>query len=129
MKLSIVTPKKVIFEGEIDYVVVKGDHGELAIMKNHVPTIVPIKEGFVKRVTEDNAITTYLSGSIVEFSHNIVTVIAQEAEDGNTFEEAKKNFYEARTKVTESNREQAINFAEIERKLALNLKEIKAGKL
>ena len=35
MKLSIVNPKGVIFEGETEYVVVEGNNGQLAILENH----------------------------------------------------------------------------------------------
>ena len=40
MKLSIVTPKGLSFEGEVDHIVVDGDNGQLAILKNHIPIVV-----------------------------------------------------------------------------------------
>ena len=37
MKLSIVTPKGISFDGEVDYIVIDGDNGQLAILQNHIP--------------------------------------------------------------------------------------------
>ena len=43
MKLSIVTPKGISFDGEVDYIVIDGDNGQLAILQNHIPIVVSIR--------------------------------------------------------------------------------------
>lgn len=48
MKLSIVTPKGISFDGEVDYIVIDGDNGQLAILQNHIPIVVSIRYGFIK---------------------------------------------------------------------------------
>lgn len=129
MKLSIVTPKGMVFEGEVDFITVDGDQGQLGILTNHVPIVVPIRNGFVKRVTGNNEIYHVISGGLLEFSNNIATVIAQETVEGKTYEEALKSLEELRKTLKEQNRKQVIDFTEMERELALNLKEIQASKL
>lgn len=129
MKLSIVTPKGMVFEGEVDFITVDGDQGQLGILTNHVPIVVPIRNGFVKRVTGNNEIYHVISGGLLEFSNNIATVIAQETVEGKTHEEALKSLEELRKTLKEQNRKQVIDFTEMERELALNLKEIQASKL
>ena len=47
MKLSIVTPKGISFDGEVDYIVIDGDNGQLAILQNHIPIVVSIRYGSV----------------------------------------------------------------------------------
>ena len=54
MKLSIVTPKGISFDGEVDYIVIDGDNGQLAILQNHIPIVVSIRDGFIKRVNNDS---------------------------------------------------------------------------
>ena len=54
MKLSIVTPKGISFDGEVDYIVIDGDNGQLAILQNHIPIVVSIRYGFIKRVNNDS---------------------------------------------------------------------------
>ena len=130
MKLTLVTPRKVIFDGTVEYLVVHGDNGELAILDNHVPTVVSIKEGFVKRVFQTKEETySYIIGGLLEFSIQVITLICQNAVDGKTLDDAKKKYDLYKKTLDENNKIQALNFAEIERKLALSIKEIKAGNL
>lgn len=129
MKLSIVTPKGISFVGEVDYIVIDGDNGQLAILQNHIPIVVSIRYGFIKRVNNDSENYHIISGGLLEFSNNVATVIAQETVAGKTFEEARKALEEIRKIQKESNRKHAIDFSKMERDLALNLKEIQASKL
>lgn len=129
MKLSIVTPKGMVYEGEVDYITVNGDQGQLGILNNHVPIVVPIRNGFVKRVIGNNETYHVVSGGLLEYSNNIATVIAQETVEGKSYDEAKKSLDELRKLQKEQNRKQVIDFTEMERELALNLREIQASKI
>ncbi|MBQ8292194.1 MAG: ATP synthase F1 subunit epsilon [Bacilli bacterium] len=129
LKLTIVTPKGTSFSGDVDYVVVDGNAGQMGILENHVPTIVPVKEGFLKKVVKEEEYYFYLSGAILELSHNIITVIAQEASSGDTLELAKKEFEEIRLQEKRENRRKLIDFTKMEKDLAKSIKEMKAGSL
>lgn len=129
LTLSIVTPKGTIFEGEIDYLVIDGNAGQMGILENHIPVVVPIKEGFLKKVLKGEEFYYYLSGAILEQNHNIVTVIAQEASIGQTLDEAKKNFELGRTKQKQDNTRKLIDFTKMEKDLAKSIKEMKTGSL
>lgn len=129
LKLTVVTPHGKIFEGEVDYVVIDGNAGQMGILENHVPVIVPIKEGFLKKVTNEEEYFYYLSGAILEQNNNIITVIAQEANHGKTLEEAKNNFKLMRAEQIQDNRRKLIDFTKLEKDLAKSIKEIKAGSL
>lgn len=129
MDLSIVTPKGQSLNKVVDYVVVNGDNGELAILENHVPIVVSIKDGFIKHIIGKEEIYHVVCGGLLEFSDNTVTVIAQETVDGKTIEEARNKLEEIRASQKEANRVFAMDFSKMERELALNLKEIQASKL
>lgn len=129
MNLSIVTPKGTSYQGIVDYIVVDGDNGQLAILKNHVPIVVSIRLGYVKRVSGNEEIYHLISGGLLEFSQDTATVIAQETVEGKTLEEAKQALQRLRDTQKETNRKGAMDFSEMERELALNLKEIQASKL
>lgn len=129
MKLSIVTPKGKGFEKEVEYIVVNGDNGELAILKNHVPIVVSIRDGYIKHVCEKEEVYHVVCGGLLEFSNDEVTVIAQETTDGKTLDEANAKLDEIRKNQKEANRQFAMDFSKMERDLALNLKEIQASKL
>lgn len=129
MKLSIVTPKGLSFEGEVDHIVVDGDNGQLAILKNHIPIVVSIRDGFVKHVIDNEELFYVIYGGLLEFNDNVATVIAQETVAGKTLEDAKKSLEEIRKNQKEANRKFSMDFSEMERDLALNLKKIQASKL
>ena len=129
MKLSIVNPRGVVFEGECEYVVVDGNNGQLAILENHIPIVVPIKEGFIKRVDNTNEYYYKLSSGLLEHSNNVITVIAQEVGCGNTLEEAISDLEEIRKTQKEKNYHATMDYAKIERDLAKNIKDIKASSL
>lgn len=129
LKLSIVTPSGTLYEGEVDYIVIDGNAGQMGILENHVPVVVPVKEGFLKHVIKEVESFYYLSGAILEQNHNIITVIAQEASSGNSLEEAKKNFDDMRKKLKEENRQKLIDFTKLEKELAKSIKESRAGSL
>lgn len=129
MKLSIVTPQGLSYDGEVDYIVVDGDNGQLAILNNHIPIVVSIRDGFVKCVVGSEEIYHIIYGGLLEFNDNVATLIAQETVDGKTLEEAKKSLEEIRKAKKEANRKFSMDFSKMERDLALNLKEIQASKL
>lgn len=65
----------------------------------------------------------------LEGLRNVATVIAQETVAGKTLEDAKKSLEEIRKNQKEANRKFSMDFSEMERDLALNLKKIQASKL
>ena len=129
MKLSIVNPKGVIFEGETEYVVVEGNNGQLAILENHIPIVVPIKEGFVKRINNNEEYFYKIISGLLEHSDNVITVIAQEVGIGATLNDAILHLENIRKEQKEKNYARTMDYAKIERDLAKNIKDIKASKL
>ena len=129
LKITVVTPNGTLYDGEVDYVVIDGNAGQMGILENHVPVVVPVKEGFLKLVKGETELFYYLSGAILEDKQNVVTVIAQEASSGNTLEEAKKAFNNMRQKVKNENRQRLIDFTKMEKELAKSIKDSKVGSL
>lgn len=129
MKLSIVNPRGVVYEGETEYIVVDGNNGQLAILENHIPVVVPIKEGFIKRVNGSDEYHYTIVSGLLEQSDNVITVIAQEIGEGNTLEDAKNALQKIRDIQKQKNYQATMDYAKIERDLAKNIQEIKASKL
>jgi len=48
MKLEIVSPEAILFNGEVDSVAVPGINGEFQMLSNHAPIVSLLKEGVVK---------------------------------------------------------------------------------
>ncbi len=129
IKITIVTPKGTIFDNMVNYIVVDGNAGQMGILENHEPVIVPVKEGFIKAVINEVEFYYYLSGAILEQNKNIVTVIAQEAVNGSSIENAKENFEKERLNRKKDNQQKLIDFTKLEKDLAKSIKEMNAGSL
>jgi F-type H+-transporting ATPase subunit epsilon len=129
IKITIVTPKGTIFDNMVNYIVIDGNAGQMGILENHEPVIVPVKEGFIKAVINEVEFYYYLSGAILEQNKNIVTVIAQEAVNGSSIENAKENFEKERLNRKKDNQQKLIDFTKLEKDLAKSIKEINAGSL
>ena len=80
-QLSIVTPEKVIFEGEVVSLLVPGMEGYLGILSNHAPLITALQPGRIEFQDDQDKIQVFsVSGGFVEVSGNRATLLADTAE-------------------------------------------------
>lgn len=137
MKLtySIVTPERIVQEGEADSVSVMTSLGEITILPQHVPLVALMKAGEmrIKNGKEDMLLVT--STGLVEVrSGSKVVVLADSAERSEeleiaAIEAAKKRAEEALTEARNRNDVSAADAAaHLERELARYRVAIKKGK-
>ena len=81
IRCEIVSQDRMVFEGDADIVIVPGEAGELGILPNHAPLLSTIRMGVIKvRIGEDEQDFT-VSGGIIEVQPDIITVLADAAEN------------------------------------------------
>ncbi len=76
LKLKIVTPERVEFDGQVERVVVPGTQGQFEILTNHAPIISTLQKGVV--VYDDNNLP--ILGGFVEVQKNEVSLCVEKAE-------------------------------------------------
>jgi len=91
MKLEIVSPEAVLFNGEVDSVAVPGINGEFQMLSNHAPIVSLLKEGVVKiygnfsienenkdKFTkgDDNATHLSINSGTIELKENKIIILA-----------------------------------------------------
>ncbi len=80
-RLSIVTPEKVYYEGEVRSLVVPGTEGYLGVLSHHAPLITALKPGKIEfRDADDNINIFAVSGGFLEVSNNQATLLADAVE-------------------------------------------------
>ena len=47
MQVQLITPEKILFEGEAAYVQIPGTEGEFGVMPGHAPEVSTLQEGIV----------------------------------------------------------------------------------
>ena len=80
-QLSIVTPEKVVFEGQVVSLLVPGMEGYLGVLSNHAPLITALQPGKIEFQDDQDKIQIFsVSGGFVEVSGNRATLLADTAE-------------------------------------------------
>ena len=76
LKLKIVSPDRVEFSGEVEYVKVPGTNGQFEILKDHAPIISTLQKGIV----EYDGKQLEVLGGFVEVQKNEVSVCIEKTE-------------------------------------------------
>lgn len=76
MTISILSPEKQIFNGEITSVIVPGKSGQFEMLKNHAPIVAALGKGPVKIVKQNGeAMRFEIDGGFVEMLNNEVSLL------------------------------------------------------
>ncbi|HLW50703.1 MAG TPA: ATP synthase F1 subunit epsilon [Sphingobacteriaceae bacterium] len=77
IKLSIITPDKPVFDGDVTSVTVPGTAGSFEVLVNHAPLVSSLDAGKVIIRNGKSEDIIRISGGVVEVIHNQVTVLAE----------------------------------------------------
>lgn len=82
MHVEIVTPQKVVFEGQALSVTVPGAKSSFQILYNHAPIVSALENGLVRIVDEkDNAKWFATSSGFAEVLKNKISILVESADD------------------------------------------------
>jgi len=81
IRVEIVSQDRMVFEGDADIVIVPGEHGEMGILPNHAPLLSTMKFGILKVRLKGEEEDFAISGGIIEIQPEIITVLADSAEN------------------------------------------------
>ena len=77
MLLDILTPEKLLFEGEIKSVKLPGTTGEFEILNNHAPIISTLSKGEICVTNTNNDKEKFnINGGVIEMQNNKIIVLA-----------------------------------------------------
>jgi len=77
MHLTIITPDKKVFEGEVSSVHVPGTSGQFQILNSHAPIISTLINGKVKVKAKEGTQVFDVKGGVVEVLDNKITLLAE----------------------------------------------------
>ncbi|MGD0038206.1 MAG: F0F1 ATP synthase subunit epsilon [Bacteroidota bacterium] len=79
--LEIVTPKRIVFKGEVTSFSAPGVDGGFQVLHSHAPLLASVKIGTVKIIETSGTESHYaISGGFVEVRENKVILLAETAE-------------------------------------------------
>ena len=79
MKVEIVTPEDIVYQGEISLIQLPGVDGLFELLDNHAPMIAMLSSGNVKVIEKSDNQTIFFSitGGVVEVLKNKILVLAE----------------------------------------------------
>jgi len=102
-KLSIVTPEKIFYEGDVSSVIVPGSEGYLGVLTDHAPLITAIAPGKVTlkdQAREEIEMAVSYGFFEVSFNHATLLVDSVEFKSDIDLERARKAQDRARERLT-----------------------------
>lgn len=81
IRCEIVSQDRKVFEGDADIVLVPGVNGEMGILPNHAPLLTTLRFGILKIRSQGEEQVFTVAGGIVEVQPDLVTVLADAAEN------------------------------------------------
>lgn len=80
ISLEVVTPERIVFNDNVEFISLPGAEGRLGILPEHAPLITPLKVGQVNIKQGKDEIKMAVTGGIVETKDSKVVVLAEAAE-------------------------------------------------
>lgn len=77
LKLRIVSPEKIIFNGEVDSVIVPGNMGEFQVLENHAPIISLLESGKVMYDDAQGRHEQMIVSGFIEVQNNQVSLCVE----------------------------------------------------
>ena len=79
MLLDILTPEKLLFQGEVKSIKLPGTNGEFEILNNHAPIISTLSKGDIYIIDTENKKENFsINGGVIEMQKNKIIVLADQ---------------------------------------------------
>jgi len=126
MTFNVLSLHGVSYSDETDFILIKGNDGELAILKNHIPIVLHIEEGFLELRLKKNKQYVYLKQALIEFKNNQLEVSSFEAQIGKSQEEARSLISKVIKEREDIAKKDNIDYFKLEKDLFEQIKKVGA---
>ncbi len=89
IRCEIVSQDRIVFEDDVDMVILPGAMGEMGILPGHAPLLSSLKMGVIRVKRGDQEEVFTATGGFVEVQPDIVTVMADAAENIDEIDEER----------------------------------------
>jgi len=96
IRCEIVSQDRTVFQGDVDIVVLPGAGGEMGILPHHAPVLTTLKYGVVKVRYKNREDIFAVAGGVAEVQPELVTILADAAENVDEIDEARAQFAKKR---------------------------------
>ncbi len=79
LTVAVISPERVVYEGEADMVVAPAWDGEVGILRGHAPFMVLLGEGDLRLRVGDREDRFWVGGGFLQVVDDVVTVMSERA--------------------------------------------------
>ncbi len=77
MNLEIISPEKILFQGEVEVITLPGESGSFTILNDQAPIISVLNKGVISYGTMSDREEIAIDSGFVEAKHNNVTICVE----------------------------------------------------
>ena len=127
MKLKIITHERIIFEGDVDEIVIQTKTGQMGILKDRLPVTSVLDIG-VTKVKEGEKYRYFATmGGVFQFKDNVATILTDVCEDGKDIDVTRANAAKDRAEARLADNSAEIDAQRAQAALARSLARLKAA--
>ena len=127
MKLKIITHERIVFDGEVDEIVIHATSGLLGILKNHIPITTSLEVGVTKVKIGEKYRYFATIGGIFQFKDNVAIILTDVCEDSNDIDVARANAAKERAEARLADKNAEIDAQRAQAALARALARLQAA--
>ena len=127
MKLKIITHERIVFEGEVEELVIQTKGGQVGILKDHIPLTTALDIGVTKAKIGDKFKYFATMGGIFQFKDNLATILTDVCEDGCDIDVTRANNAKQRAEARLADNDAKIDAERAQAALARSLARLKAA--
>ena len=127
MNLKIITHERIVFEGEVDELVLQTKGGQIGILKDHVPLTTALDIGVTTAKIGDKYKYFATMGGICQFKNDVATILTDVCEDGCDIDVTRANNAKRRAEARLADNDARIDSERAQAALARSLARLKAA--
>lgn len=78
LQLIIVSPERILFEGDVEHITFPGTLGSFAVFPEHAPLISSLEQGVINYSVDGNKKTLNIKSGFVEIKDDIISVCVEQ---------------------------------------------------
>lgn len=130
LKLKLITPEKIIFDGEVQHVTVPTTTGVITVLPTHVPLVSSIAKGELVIKTQDEEVHFAVFAGVIDIRPgSVVNILVDRGERAEEIDvaRAEEAVERARKVLEEKVHESDVDFAHFEALIEKELNRVKVG--
>ncbi|MCQ2739225.1 MAG: ATP synthase F1 subunit epsilon [bacterium] len=127
MLLKIITHERIVYENEVDELVIQTKSGQMGILKDHIPVTTVLDIGVTKALIGNEEKCFATMGGVFQFKDNVATILTDVCEDGKDIDVSRAKDAKQRAEARLADTAAKVDTQRAQAALARSLARLKAA--